>query len=190
VIAGIEGILKSIGDDWAVIDVHGINFRLQAPTSTLSVLGPTGSKVYLYTHLQVREDSLSLFGFASAEEMRMFELLIGVSGIGPRVALALLSALKPERLSLAVATGNQELLNSVSGVGKKTAARLILELKGRFEQQTSAIPYPHEDVKAALLSLGYSAAEAMTATSSLPDSPDLSLEEKVRLALKSFTQAR
>lgn len=188
-IAGIEGILKSIGDDWAVIDVHGINFRLQAPTSTLSVLGTTGGKVYLHTYLQVREDNLSLFGFASADEMRMFELLITVSGVGPKVALALLSALNPERLSLAVATGNQELLSSISGVGKKTAARLVLELKGRFEQQTAAIPYPHEDVKAALLSLGYSAAEAMTAASSLPDSPDLSLEEKIRLALRSFAQS-
>jgi len=116
----------------------------------------------------------------------MFELLIGVSGVGPKVALALLSALDPERLSLAVASGNQELLSSVSGVGKKTAARLVLELKGRFEQQTAAIPYPHEDVKAALLSLGYSAVEAMSAASSLPDSPDLSLEEK-KIAEKLMT---
>ncbi|UCC60068.1 MAG: hypothetical protein JSV02_10125 [Dehalococcoidia bacterium] len=105
------------------------------------------------------------------------------------MALALLSALNPERLSLAIATGNQELLSSISGVGKKTAARLVLELKGRFEQLTGAIPYPHEDVKAALISLGYSAAEAMTATASLPDSPDISLEEKITLALKSFAQS-
>lgn len=187
-IAGIEGVLKSLGDDWVIIDVHGVNFRLFAPTSTLSVLGAQGDKVYLHTHLQVREDNLTLYGFASAEEMKMFELLISVSGVGPKVALSLLSALNPERFALAIASGNEELLNSISGVGKKTAARLILELKGKFEQAGAAMPYPHEDVKAALIGLGYSAAEAMAATSALPSSPDLTLEDKIKLALQSFAR--
>ena len=188
VIAGIEGIMKSRSDDWVIIDVSGISFRLQAPTSTLSVLGAPGDRVYLHTYLQVREDNLTLYGFATTEEMRMFELLIGVSGVGPKVALTLLSALNPERFALAIASGNEEVLSSISGVGKKTAARLVLELKGKFEQEGAAIPYPHEDVKAALISLGYSAAEAMSAVATLPSSPELTLEDKIRLALQSFAQ--
>lgn len=188
VIAGIEGIMKSRGDDWVIIDVGGISFRLQAPTSTMSVLGTLGDRVYLHTYLQVREDNLALYGFATTEEMRMFELLIGISGIGPKVALTLLSALNPERFALAVASGNEELLSSISGVGKKTAARLVLELKGKFEQEGAVIPYPHEDVKAALIGLGYSAAEAMSAIATLPSSIDLTLEDKIKLALQSFAQ--
>jgi len=188
VIAGIEGILKSRGDDWVIIDVGGVRFRLQAPTSTLSILGSVGEKVQLHTHLQVREDSLALYGFASAEELKLFELLISVSGIGPKVALALLSALSPERFELAIASSNDALLSSISGVGKKTAARIVLELKGKFEQASKESPYPHEDVRAALLSLGYSAAEATSAIAALPDSPDLTLEDKIRVALQHFAK--
>ncbi len=187
-IAGIEGIIKSRGDDWIIIGVGGVSFRLQAPTSTLSILGATGGKVQLHTHLQVREDSLTLYGFASAEELRCFELLVGVSSVGPKVALALLSALNPERFALAVASGDDVVLSSISGVGKKIAARIILELKGKFEQATAPIPYPQEDVRAALLSLGYSAAEATTAIAALPDTPDLTLEDKIMLALQHFAK--
>ena len=187
-IAGIEGILKSRGIDWVVIDVSGISFRILSPASTLSVLGTPGDRVYLHTHLQVREDNLSLYGFASTEELRLFELLIGVSGIGPKVALALLSALSTEQLALAITSGNQELLNSISGIGKKTAARIVLELKGKFEQADTAISHPHEDVRAALISLGYSAAEATSAITTIPDSSDLTLEDKIKLALQHFTQ--
>ena len=187
-IAGIEGTIKSFADEWVIIDVGGISFRLQAPTSTLSVLGAPGDRVHLHTYLQVREDNLTLYGFFSVEEMRLFELLIGVSGVGPKVALALLSALRPEQLTQAIATGNEDLLNSISGVGKKTAARLVLELRGKFEQAEAGIPYPHEDVRAALISLGYSAAEATSASAALPISADLTLEDKIKLALKNFAQ--
>ena len=187
-IAGIEGKLRALGDDGVIIDVHGVHFRLQAPTSTLSVLGTIGDRVYLHTHLLVREDSLTLYGFATADEMRMFELLLGVSGVGPKAALALLSALNPERFTLAIAANDDALLSSVSGVGKKTAARIILELKGKFEQVSTSIPYAHQDVKAALIGLGYSASEAMSAISALPASDDLSPEDKIKLALGSFAK--
>jgi Holliday junction DNA helicase RuvA len=186
VIAGIEGIIKSLGEDWVIIDVYGISFRLHASTSTLSILGNTGDKIHLHTYLQVREDNLTLYGFFTVEEMRLFELLISVSGVGPKVALALLSALSPERLAQAITIGNEELLHTVSGVGKKTAARLVLELRGKFEQAETGLPYLHEDVKAALISLGYSGAEAVSAIATLPDSPDLSLEDKIKLALRNF----
>jgi Holliday junction DNA helicase RuvA len=188
VIAGIEGILKSRSDDHVVIHVGGISFRLHAPTSTLSILGALGEKVQLHTHLQVREDSLTLYGFATVEELRLFELLVSVSGVGPKVALAILSALSPEQFALAVSAGNGDLLNSVPGVGKKTAARILLELIGKFEQASAAIPYPHEDVRSALISLGYSAAEATSAVASLPGASDLTLEDRIRLALKYFAK--
>ena len=187
-IAGIEGKLKSLGDDWVIIDVYGINFRLHVPTSTLTVLGAIGDRVYLHTYLLVREDSLTLYGFVSAEEMQTFELLLSVSGVGPKVALSLLSALNPERFSLAIASSDEEILSSISGVGKKTAARIVLELKGKFEQVGVFTSFPHEDVKAALMGLGYSAAEAMAAISSLHYSPDTPLEDKIKLALRSFSK--
>lgn len=183
-IAGIEGILKSRGSASVIVDVCGISFRVHTPASTLSVLGAPGSKVYLHTHLYVREDNLALYGFASSEEVRMFELLIGVSGVGPKVALSVLSTMEPERFAMAVASGDERLLSSVPGVGKKTAARLVLELRSKFEQAETTVPYLHEEVRAALMSLGYSAAEAMSAVAALPRSPDLTLEEKVKLALR------
>jgi Holliday junction DNA helicase RuvA len=189
VIAGIEGILASRGDDWIIVDVHGVSFRLYAATSTLSVVGSPGERVFLHTHLHVKEDSLTLYGFASAEELRMFGMLINVSGIGPKVALSVLSVLNPERLSLAIASGDQELLSSIPGVGKKTAGRLILELRGKFEEPGKAIPFPHEDVRTALMGLGYSAAEAADAIAGLPHDPELPLDEKIRLALRKFAQA-
>ena len=189
-IAGLEGILKSRGEDWIIIDVGGVSFRVQAPTSTLSKLGTPGARVQLHTHLHVREDILALYGFTSPEELRLFELLINVSGIGPKTALALLSAFNPERFELAIVRGDVDLLSSVTGVGKKTAARLVLELKGKFEQVGVAAYSPHEDVRAALMSMGYSAAEANSAIVSLPDSPDLSLEDKIKLALQHFAKTR
>jgi len=190
VIAGIEGVLKSRGEDWAVVDVGGVSFRIQAPASTMKKLGSPGSRVQLSTHLHVREDNLSLYGFSSAEELELFELLINVSGIGPRTALAILSTFSPERFEAAIARGDTETLSSVPGVGKKTAARLALELKGKFEKAGVQWLSSHDDVRAALISLGYTAAEANAATANLPDSPELSLEGKIKLALQHFTRAR
>jgi holliday junction DNA helicase RuvA len=188
-IAGIEGILRSRGEDGVVVDVGGVSFRLQSPTSTISALGIPGDRVKLHTHLHVREDNLALYGFASPEELKLFELLINVSGIGPKTALALLSSLSPERFGIAVARGDVDTLSSVPGVGKKTAARLALELKGKFEQLGMASRPFHEDVKAALIGLGYSAAEANFAIATIPDdTSDLSLEDKIRLALQHFAR--
>jgi Holliday junction DNA helicase RuvA len=189
-IAGIEGILKSRGEDWVIIEVGGVSFRVQSPTSTIGTLGMPGDRVKLHTHLYVREDNLALYGFASSEELKVFELLINVSGIGPKIALALLSALSPERFETVISRGDVEALSSVPGVGKKTAARLVLELKGKFEQAGAAPFSAHGDVRAALMSLGYSAAEANSAIATLPYSPELSLEDKIKLALQHFAKTR
>lgn len=192
-IAGIEGTLEFRGSDWAIVKVGGISLQVYVPASTLSRLGAVGEKVQLYTHLHLREDNVTLYGFSSQEELDLFKLLIGVDGVGPRVALAMLSAINPEQLVLAIASGNIDLLTQLPGVGKKVASRLVLELKGKLEKGwagvvPSFLSSENADVVAALTNLGYSAAEATRAVASLPDSPDLNLEDKIKLALQHFAQ--
>jgi len=190
-IASLKGILDSLGSDGAVIDVNGIGFRVYLPTSTLSSLEGIGKEVHLHTYLHLREDSATLYGFASPDELRLFQTLIGVSGLGPKLALAMLSAMSLEQLTMAIATGNRELLTVVPGVGKKVAERLILELKDKIAAGWVTPPAvefaeANVDVLAALTALGYSASEASRAVASLPADTELSLEEKVKLALQYF----
>ena len=189
-IATLEGTLEYRGTDSVIINVGGIGLQVYIPSSTLSKLGATGDKVSLYTHLHLREDNVSLYGFASSEELALFKNLISVSGVGPKVALALLSALNPQQLAMAITSGNIELISQVPGVGKKMASRLAIELKGKVEREwkEAALPLAPEntDAIAALTSLGYSLREAIQAVSSLSDSKELSLEEKVRLALQQL----
>jgi len=190
-IASLNGKLEALGSDWAVINVGGIGFQVHMPTSTLSTLGTIGEEVRLHTHLHVREDNATLYGFASAEELQLFQTLIGVSGIGPKLALSILSAMAVDKLTMAIATGNTHLLTEVPGIGKKTAERLILELKDKIGARWVITPgarlvQENTEVVAALTSLGYSVAEASRAVASLPSSSDLSLEEKLKLALQYF----
>lgn len=190
-IAGLHGTLESRSTDWAIIKVGGVSFQVYMPASTLSALGAIGEEVHLYTHLHLREDSLALYGFASAEELKFFQMLIGVTGVGPKAALAMLSAMNPNELTLAIATGNVDLLAQVPGIGKKMAGRLVLELKGKLESAwvgalVSPIAEGNAEVIAALIGLGYTSSEATSAVAALPDSPDLTLEDKIRLALQHF----
>src|SRR3954467_3162381 len=131
-IAGLKGRIERKLDDAALIDVGGVIYRVNTSLVTLEDIGETGENVRLFTLLYVREDQLTLYGFASTEELRLFETLIGVSGIGPRLALAILSRVRPEALEVAINGENAELLATVPGVGRKTAARLILELRGKL----------------------------------------------------------
>ena len=189
-IAGLQGRLELLGSGWAIIDVGGMGFQVYMPTSTLSALGTVGNEVKLYTHLYLREDNATLYGFASAEELRLFQALIGVRRLGPKLALAMLSAMNVVQLGMAIATSNADLLTAIPGVGKKMANRLILELKEKISASLIAAPAQiaqgNSDVLAALTSLGYSVAEASRAIASLPLSSDLSLEEKIKLALQHF----
>ena len=189
-IAGLRGKLEARGADYAIVNVGGVSFRVHLPTSTLATLGAIGEEVHLHTHLYIREDVMALYGFASAEELGLFQMLITVSGVGPRLALALLSALNPERLASAIASGNADLLTEVPGVGKRMAERLVVELKGKLEGWAGVAAAPiaavNAEVVAALRSLGYSASEAASAVASLPDDPELSTEDKIRLALQQF----
>ena len=190
-IASLKGKLESLGSDFAVINVGGIGLQVYIPTSTLSTLGSVGGDVKLYTHLHLREDSATVYGFVSTEELELFKALINVSGLGPRMALAMLSAMDIEQLTMAIATGNAELLTGIPGIGKKMANRLVLELKdkigaGLITAPAAQLAEENADVLAALTSLGYSASEATRALASLPRDQELSLEEKVKLALGYF----
>ena len=190
-IASLHGKLESLGSDWAIINVGGVGFQVYMPTSTLSTLGTTGEEVELHTHLYLREDNATLYGFGSAEELGLFQTLISVSGLGPKLALAMLSAMSVEQLAMAIATGSADMLTIVPGIGKKMASRLILELKEKIGAAWIAAPAAqlareNTDVLAALTSLGYSVSESSRAVATLPPSADLSLEEKIKLALQYF----
>ena len=190
-ISSLHGKVESLGSDWAIINVGGIGFQVYMPTSTLSTLGAIGKEVQLYTHLHLREDNATLYGFASADELALFQTLIGVSGLGPKLALAMLSGMSVEQLVTAIVTSSADLLTIIPGIGKKVANRLILELKekigaGWITTPTTQLAQENTDVLAALTALGYSAAEATKAVAALPAASDLSLEEKIKLALGYF----
>jgi len=191
-IASLHGKLESGGSDGAIINVGGIGFRVYMPTSTLSTLGKIGEEVELHTYLHLREDNAALYGFASTDELGLFQNLISVSGLGPKLALAMLSAMNIERLTMAIATSSADLLTEIPGIGKKMANRLILELKEKIGAgwiTTPAVQLAEENAEAvsALTSLGYSVSEATRAVASLPPDSKLSLEDKVKQALAYFT---
>ena len=191
-IASLHGKLESLGSDGAVINVCGIGFRIYMSTSTLSTLGSIGEEVKLHTYLHLREDNATLYGFVSSDELRLFQHLISVSGLGPKLALAMLSAMDIERLTMAIATSSTDLLIEVPGIGKKMADRLILELKEKVDAGwiiTPAVQLAEEntEVLAALTSLGYSVSEATRAVATLPPDSKLSLEDKIKQVLAYFT---
>jgi Holliday junction DNA helicase RuvA len=192
-IASLNGRLDSLGNDWAVIDVNGIGFKVFIPTATFPKLGVVGKEVKLFTHLHLREDEATLYGFTSIDELNLFQTLIGVSGLGPRLALAMLSAKSIEQITMAIASSNTDLLATIPGIGRKMANRLILELKDKVASGWATAPAVHmaeenAELLIALTSLGYSVNEANNAAATLPTSSDLSLEDKVKLSLQYFTR--
>ncbi len=189
-ISSLKGKVEFLGADWAVIGVGGVGYKVFMSTTTLSQV-QNSAEVRLFTHLQVREDALTLYGFTTFEELGIFETMLDVSGIGAKLALALLSAFKPEELATLIATGNADMLCTVPGVGKKTAARIILELKDKIARTWAAVPAGvsgamDSEVLGALTALGYSGAEAARAVVNLPKDASLSLEDKIKLALSGL----
>jgi Holliday junction DNA helicase RuvA len=170
-ISQLTGTVGAISETSAVIDVGGVGFAVLASTPTLASLR-TGTRVSVQTVLVVRDDALTLYGFAAAAERRLFEQLIGVSGVGPKVALSLLSNFSTDALRLAIAQGDATLIATAPGIGKKTAQRVIVELKGAFEQAiadgaasagTEAAQKSTNEVTEALLAMGFTAQEAALA---------------------------
>jgi Holliday junction DNA helicase RuvA len=188
-IASLSGKLESLNSDAAIINVGGVGFRVYMPTSSLATIGRPGDMVKVYTHMHVREDNIALYGFPSAEELWLFETLLGVTGLGPKLSLAMLSALTPDQITMAIATGSVDMLDMIPGIGKKVANRIILELKDKIGAGWVITPatqatQENADVLSALTTLGYSAGEAVKAVMALPTDPKLKLEEKVKLALQ------
>jgi holliday junction DNA helicase RuvA len=179
-----------------IVEVHGVGYRASVPTSVLASLGSVGSDVFLHVHTHVREDAIVLYGFAHADERRCFEALLGAHGVGPALALAILSALSPAALSTAVLEDDVDTLCLVPGVGKKTAARLLLELKARLDLPelggdrvgTSGSGTPRGEARAALVELGYGPDEISGALDGADE--DVPVEELVRAALRELANHR
>lgn len=179
----------------AVVETGGVGYACRITCMTASQIGETGTEVFLYTYLHVREDNVELFGFYSKQELHCFKLLTSVSGVGPKMALAILSDIEPQRFALTVASGDSKLLTKTKGVGPKVAQRIILELKDKIAKETVtaedlkavgniSIPVSDDTSEAvtALITLGFSQSEVMEAVAQIDTS--LSTEKIIKQALK------
>lgn len=200
-IGSLRGVLldRSLKGE-VLVEVGGVGYRVSVPASAHGVLGEAGSPVFLHVHTHVRDDAIVLYGFPAADERVCFDALLGTHGVGPAVALAILSVHSPAALRRAIATDDVDALTLVPGIGKKTAARLLLELKSRLDLPDDAVdlvlvgsgargaPSPRNDVRNALAALGYGVDEVREAVRGLPD--DGSVEELLRVALRELAAVR
>ncbi len=192
----INGTVAHMEEGLAVIDCGGVGFACHTTTTTLSRL-KKGETAKLFTHCNIKEDAFDIYGFYNNEELKSFQMLLGVTGVGPKVALSILSYTSPDRLSLAIMTGDEKALTQVQGVGKKMAQRIILELKDKLGSLMTEMDSSYEAVAsvntggkaaeaaAALAALGYSASEAGAALKGI-DVDTLPVEEIIRAALKKM----
>ena len=201
----IKGTLAHLEPTFAVVDAGGVGYKLTISATTHDTMPPhltvsTPPEVKLYTHMAVREDGVELFGFGSHEELSAFKMLISVSGVGPKAAMALLSIFTPERFALAVCNNDTKAIAKANGIGAKTAARIVLELQDKLMKETPSDLLENgasgasvtltagqgnlREAQDALIVLGYSKAEATSALSGLD--PTLELEQLIKLALKKL----
>jgi holliday junction DNA helicase RuvA len=191
VIGSLRGQVSHLGPDFALVEIGGVGYRVVAGPSLLGRLR-VGSEARVYVHHLVRDDHQALYGFAAPEELAFFELLMTVSGVGPRLALAITSAHPVTKLQLAIVTDDVDLLTSVTGVGRKTAQRINLELKEKIHAAGIAAgpgATADSDVVAALESLGYTAGEARRAAASVAASDD-GLDARIKAALQELARSR
>lgn len=193
-IARLSGTVLEKHPMRVVVDVGGVGYDVHVPLSSFSAIGEPGTPLALRVHTHVREDALVLYGFASALEQRVFEYLIGVSGIGPRLALAVLSGLPPGELVQAIAGADVARLTSIPGIGRKTAERIVLELKEKLGVVAAADPAappsgPREDLLSALVNLGYHRPTAEAAVDrALRELPEAGFEIALRASLKTLSR--
>ena len=190
-IGRLSGILIEKHPPQVVLDCHGVGYEVDVPMSTFYNLPAVGDKLSLLTHFVVREDAQILYGFASAEERAAFRQLIKISGVGPRMALGVLSGLTVEELAQAISLQEAGRLVKIPGIGKKTAERLLLELKGKMGSDLGAnpithTPSPQNDILQALMSLGYSDKEAAAACKQLPS--EMGVSDGIKQALKALAR--
>ena len=192
----VQGAIVTRDPGGIVIQVGGIGLRVLAPTSTLAALGSPGDVATLHTFLLVREELLALYGFATVEERQTFEQLMQVSGVGPRMALGLLSALSVEQLRSAIGNSNVDLLTIVPGIGKRLASRIVLDLKDKMggkgvrPSETPTTTADGDVIEALTQIFGYSIQQAAEAVSALGESAPADLEERIRAALRHFSTGR
>jgi Holliday junction DNA helicase RuvA len=185
-IALLEGTLVEKAPDHVVLSVNGVGYEVQVAVGTLAALPPPGKRARLFTRLHVREDAMVLFGFASPDERTLFDHLVTVNGVGPKLAMAVLSVLTPESLRRAIATGDADALTLVPGVGKKVAARVILDLKDRLGAGGEPVVTGSlAEVREALQALGISGQEAHDALAAVGPDGDRPVEDLLREALQS-----
>ena len=199
-ISYIRGTLAEKNEDSAVVEAHGVGYQIFVPVPVLSELPPLGESVKIYTYFNVREDGMSLFGFLSRQDLAMFKQQIGVNGIGPKSALGILSALKPDVLRMAVASGDAKAISRAPGVGPKTAQRIILDLKDKIRpedllaggleeslavpEEISGVGQAGKEAVEALTALGYSAAEAAGAVKKVKITEEMTAEDVLKGALR------
>lgn len=184
----LEGALAGLLPGGCFVDVGGVGYRVACSTTTLAALPPEGERCRLWTHVYVREDALALFGFFTESEQRMFEALIGVSGVGPKVALQVCSAFTPEKLRQSLMADDVDAIAAVPGIGKKTAQRILVDLKEKLGVPELADAKSASDTlvkaRSALENLGYSPGEARAALGEVSPEDDADVEDVVRSALK------
>ena len=199
-ISYIRGTLAEKNEDSAVVEAHGVGYQIFVPVPVLSELPPLGESVKIYTYFSVREDGMSLFGFLSRQDLAMFKQLIGINGIGPKSALGILSALRPDVLRMAVASGDAKTISRAPGVGPKTAQRIILDLKDKIRpedvlaggleeslavpEEISGVGQAGKEAVEALTALGYSAAEAAGAVKKVKITEEMTAEDVLKGALR------
>ncbi len=189
-IASIEGIISQILEDSLVVNVNGVGFRLFVPKNVCKEAELYKSRSF-FTHLVVREDALTLFGFESSEERDLFVLLLGANGVGPRTALGILSSMSLGLIQKAVLSDEADLFARVPGIGKKTAQSIVLHLQGKIKGEVlptdASLRELDADLIDALTSLGYSIVEAQTALQTIPKDAPKDLETRLRIALQYFS---
>lgn len=196
-IAALRGRLAAKQVPRLVVDVHGVGYDVQVPLSTWARVGEIGAEIALHIHTHVREDQIALFGFGSALEQQIFERLIAVSGIGPKVALAVLSGIQPADLVEAVQTGDPARLTAIPGIGRKTAERIVLELRDRLPGAVSTNGEPvappagiRTDLLSALVNLGYPRPTVEKIVGAVVKAqPDATFEQALREALAQLARA-
>ena len=185
-IGRLRGTLAAVGVDTVLVDVGGVGYDVAVTSRTFVELTGVGSEVVLHTHLQVREDLMALFGFTSSDERDLFRLLLGVSGLGPKVALAILATMSADDLRRVVATDDMAALTAVPGIGKRSAQKYLLELRPKLEVPDGALQTsgPLGEVRLALEGLGYQSDEISGALRDMP--ADLSVTEMLRRSLQAL----
>lgn len=195
-ISYIRGELAAVGEEQVVVEVQGIGYGIFMPGQAMTMLPPIGSEVKIHTYLNVREDAMQLFGFLTKDDLKVFRLLIGVNGIGPKGGLNILSKMTPDDLRFAVLAGDVKAISAAPGIGKKTAEKLIIELKDKLniddvltkEEEAMSVPSGGADMQSevvqALVALGYGSAESLKAVKKVPMTETMTVEELLKQSLK------